>query len=204
MTDTNFELPESVFRCLTERKIRAGVDSVLQSGTKKLPSGLEWEELPQYYEAVLAACRVQVDWVLAQEQLWRSVWPSKPLGWAPVSVEEQSVGEYDGFVSIDNCWSEKWFGRYFTRPSAHVGPKRRSAAAVDVLLLSVSITQAGVSIGVSLSPETSSSGPPDFQYNYEAASWETSEQQISEQQLDLEGLRRSASEALAWVETAYP
>lgn len=195
------ELPESVYQYLTDPAIRAGVDSVLEYGSKKLPPGLEWAELPQYFRAVVAASSVQADWALALENLWRRVWPSQPVGWSAVSVDEQSTRAFDAHVSIDKCWSEEWFGRCFTRPATlAASAKPRRQPAPDILCLGVSITLDGASIGIALDPRPTA--VPDqalFRYDDEAGAWWSVEQSIKSPILDLTQLHHAARQALAWA-----
>lgn len=195
------QLPQSVFEYLTLPEIQAGVDSILEFGTKKVPDGLVWREVPQFYRATLAAQTVQGDWALAHEQLWRAVWPDSVEGWAPVPPDEQSSRQYDASVSIEKCWSENWFGRCFTRLRTSLMPiSERRQAAADELCLAVSLTGQGVSIGISIegagAPEADL---PGYHYDEEAGSWWTSEIKISERDIQLEPLTTAGRIALTWA-----
>lgn len=195
------ELPQSVFRYLTDPQLRAGVESVLEYRTKKLPPGLEWDELGQYFRAAVAASSVQADWALALGQLWRCVWPDQLVGWSPVSVDEQATREFDAHVSIDKCWSEEWFGRCFTRPAAPAASTQSRRKAVrEVLCLGVSITLDGASVGISLDPSPAAAPDPMlFHYDDDAAAWWSVEQVISSPTLDLSALQQAALQALKWA-----
>lgn len=201
-TATTLELPQSVFEYLTQPNLQAAVQSVLDHGTKKLPSGLEWNELPQYFRAVLAASSVQVDWALAHEHLWRSVWPSLVEGWSPASLDEQSTRDFDANVSVEKCWSDEWLWRCFTKPSARgASTMRRRATSPDILYLGVSISLNGTCVGVSIEPSTAAAGPDAalFHFDDDAEAWRSVEQSITSQTLDLSELQQAARQALKWA-----
>jgi hypothetical protein len=197
-----FELPQSVFEYLTQPEIQAGVDPVLAFGIKKIPDGLDWHEVPQFYRATLAAQTVQVDWALAHEQLWRAIWPDQIAGWAPINVDEQCGAGYDAGISIEKCWSEEWFGRCFTRQRTSALPaSRKRQVAADVLCLAVSLTATGASIGISVegpgAPEADLHG---FHYDEEFGSWWAPEVKVTTRALDLGPLVTAAVTALIrWV-----
>ena len=202
MTDGHiFELPESVFEYITIPEIESGVDSILAFGTKKVPDGLEWPDMRQFYRATVAAQTVQADWALAHEELWRAVWPDEIDGWAPRRPDEQSARGSDASVSIENCWSEEWYGRCFSgqRSSTTHIPKRRPVNPDD-LCLAVSISARGISIGISIEgagePEAD---VPGFHYDEEAGSWWTSEMKITKRKIDLMPARLAAQAALTWA-----
>jgi hypothetical protein len=201
-SQTTLQLPQSVVQYLTEPKLRAGVDSVLEYGARKLPPGLEWDELPQYFRAALAANHVQVDWALAHEELWRCVWPSELVGWSPASLDEQSTRDFDAHVSIDNSWSDEWLWRCFTRPASRTtSAKPRRQPAPDKLYLGVSITLQGASVGVSIDPSPTATAPDPtlFHFDEEFTAWRSEEQSIEGPTLDLSELQHAARRALNWV-----
>lgn len=206
MSHTTVQLPPSVFQYLTVPKLRAGVDSVLEYGGKKLPPGLEWDELPQYFRAAVAAIAVRVDWALAMEELWRCVWPGELIGWSPVSIDNQSTPDFGAHVSIDLCWTDEWFGRCFTRPGqGSASANRRRQPDPDILWLAVSISLQGASIGISLIP--SPVGAPDpalFHIDDDAEAWRSVEQGIASQTLDIGPLQQAARQALKWVAESNP
>lgn len=198
---SSLPLPESVFQYFTQARIRTAVESVLDYGAKKLPPGLEWEELPQFYRAALAASSVQVEWALTLDQLWSRVWPTVVPGWTALSVDEQNTGDLDAQVSIETCWREEWFGRCFTRsavPAAQAQGRRQTDA---VLCLGVSLTLEGVAIGLSLDldSDVASLELAGFRYDDEDESWWTSEQVITGPTVDLRELQQAASKALQWL-----
>ncbi|MCA1649327.1 MAG: hypothetical protein LC753_03310 [Acidobacteria bacterium] len=195
-----------MFQYLTQPTIRAGVESVLDFGAKKLPPGLQWDELSQFYHASLAGSSVQTDWAITLDQLWRAVWPSSVPGWVPLSLDEQNLRDYDAPVSLEKCWTEEWFGRCFTRPRPTTSAKTRRQPADDVLCLSVSLRHEGVAAGVSLDSALGSSGPDDdgFHFDSEYESWWTPEFKIASPHIDLSPLKIAAAAALKWVARQTP
>ncbi len=181
--------------------MRPAVESVLDYGSKKLPPGLEWDELPKYFHAVVAASSVQADWALAHEKLWRCVWPSELVKWSPASLDEQSTGEFDAHVSIDKCWSEEWLWRCFTRRPRDSTTRRRGKSP-DILYLGVSITLDGASVGVSIEPCPTAAGPDAtlLYFDHESTSWRSVEQSITGPTLDLSALQHAARQALHWLD----
>ena len=196
-------LPESVFRYLKEPSVQGGVDAVLEYGIKKLPPGLEWEELPQYNRAALAAVSVQVDWSLALHDLWSAIWPESVSGWRPLTLDEQNTGDYAAQISIAQCWDQEWFGRCFIKLSVtgSGGGKRRQADP-PVLCLGVSLSREGFSVGFSIDdPEVAKPDLPQFRFEPDEEGWWTPEQPVSSQDLDLSLVKAAAAEAVTWIQS---
>lgn len=137
----SYEFPESVFEYLTDNSVRAGVNSIADNALKKLPAGLEWNEIPSFYRAVLATQQVQVEWALAMDALWRDVWPHAVPGWKAMQPYEQSAEYDDVDVSVAKCWSEEWFGRCFIKPARNPSPRPRRSRREDgaIFVLGVSL-----------------------------------------------------------------
>ncbi|MGC5796022.1 hypothetical protein [Sphingomonas sp. NFX23] len=83
-----------------------------------LPS-LEWRELPRYYEALAAAQRFRIDWMLFSQQAWAEVWPDIAPAWRPYAPHEQVEMEDGVQPTLANCCDTDtgllWFGRVFHR-----------------------------------------------------------------------------------------
>ncbi len=203
MTDaSSLLLLDSVYQYLTQPRIRTAVDSVLDYGVKKLPPGLEWEELPQFYRAALAASSVQVEWALTLEDLWRRTWPATVAGWTALSVDVQNTRDLSAQVGVEKCWDEGWFGRCFTRPAIRAAQPRGGRHADDpVVCLGVSLALEGVAIGLSLDLESDvvNLELAGFGYDEEHEGWWIPEQGIAGQTVDLGELQQAALKALQWL-----
>ena len=105
-------LPESVYRYCTDRRIRSAVDLLLSAKSPKLPDGLAWSELPDFYRACLAAQQTRVEWALALEESWRAVFEEAFRGWASSSIETQAALS-DICLDIGSLWTGREFYRDF-------------------------------------------------------------------------------------------
>ena len=198
-----FELPESIFRYLTDPGIRAGVDVLADNGLRKVPVGLTWAEIPQFYGALLAATTVQVDWAVALERLWQELWPESIPGWTALQPDEQMTEYPDLDVSVRGCWNEDWFGRCFTMRPDGLGQRRRRSSKLEqtLLCLGVRLSVAGVSIGYS---HEFAAGTPQmrvdgFHYDHDEEGWWTDAQKIESKTPDLSPLKEAAQRLISVV-----
>lgn len=200
------ELPESVFRYLTDPGIRAGVDVLADNGLKKVPAGLTWSEVPQFYSALLAATTVQVEWAVALERLWQEVWPDALGGWTALQPDEQMTEYADFDVSVRGCWNEEWFGRCFTKRGDDAGQlSRRSSKAGEALLcLGVRLSVAGVSIGYSHESraETQELRIDGFHFDPDEEGWWTDPQRVESRTSDLGPLKEAAARLISVLAAA--
>lgn len=111
-------VPASVRDYLHEGGIRHAVDELLRldGGGKVLP-GLEWHEFSQYCEALMAAHRLRIDWLMFAQAAFEEIWSGVPLTWRALSPHEQvDLREYVEPTPA-NCFDLKesrlWFGRVF-------------------------------------------------------------------------------------------
>ena len=71
---TTFTLPESYRAYLKDAAVRSAVDYMLNTKKLEVPADLEWERLPDFHGAVLAAHQVQCDYATALHGLWAEIW----------------------------------------------------------------------------------------------------------------------------------
>lgn len=191
------ELPESVFRYLTDPGIRAGVDALADNGLKKVPVGLTWSEVPQFYEALLAATTVQVEWAVALERLWQEIWPENVSGWIALQPDEQMADYSDLDISVRGCWNEDWFGRCFVKAddASRRGTARSSKAQQALLCLGVRLSLAGVAIGYSHESQagTSELRVEGFHYDHDQEGWWTDAIKIESRTPELSPLKNAAA-----------
>ena len=90
-----FCLPESYRAYLKDPAVRSAVDHILNRKKLEVPADLEWERLPDFHAAVLAAHQVRSDYATALHgALWSRVWQPAldECGFAD-SLELQSFNE---------------------------------------------------------------------------------------------------------------
>ena len=73
---TTFTLPESYRTYLKDAAAQSAVDHLLASATPEVPACLEWDQLPDFHAAALAAHQVQCNFATALHGLWNKVWQS--------------------------------------------------------------------------------------------------------------------------------
>lgn len=188
----SFELRESVFRYLTEPEVETGVDALTDQGLKKLPSSLDWGEIPKFYRALLAANQVKIEWAISHEELWRVIWSEPLTGWQSLSPDDQQDLDEEAAVTVENCWSESWFGRAFRKP------KR-----AETLWASVSIQRQGLSVGLAIFRKSTPlvRSMDGFEYDAKAKSvWTNAGDVRIERQPDLQPLRAKATAAISQIE----
>ena len=71
---TNFTLPESYCAYLEDAAVRSAIDHILDGKKLEVPADLEWDRLPDFHAAVLAAHQVRCDYANALHGLWSKVW----------------------------------------------------------------------------------------------------------------------------------
>ena len=119
-------LPESYASYLADPAVRTAVDHILGRRSLKVPDVLEWNQLPDFHAAVLAAHQVRCDYASALQGLWDAVWGK--------AIDESGIGEdleawpiadtadwYGlGFDAI-SLWQDSVFARAYTREDSYIG-----------------------------------------------------------------------------------
>lgn len=120
------KVPASVRDYLNDGGIRHAISEILRLDARGevLPS-LEWREMPRYYEALSAAQRFRIDWMLFSQEAWGEVWSDLVRGWKPWKPYDQVDSKYDVEPTPANCCDTEgallWFGRYFDRDGWTLG-----------------------------------------------------------------------------------
>lgn len=129
-----FTIPESVRCYYGDPAVQSGIDALLAK-PKKLPPDLRWTEMPDYYQAWLAAHRVVVDHAVTLDAAWNLVWrDAVPLEWSPASPDNQIAADGDTDPHPFSSWANDWFVRCFNQGK-------------HTLYTATSIGEAGLSIG---------------------------------------------------------
>lgn len=124
---TNFTLPESYCAYCKYRAVQSAVDHVLNSGKKlDVPADLEWDRLPDFHAAILAAHQVRCDFATALHGLWKAVWQPAldDCGFAdvlePLSFNERP--DYSGYpCDTYSLWEEELLERVYDKDGRKLG-----------------------------------------------------------------------------------
>lgn len=124
---TNFTLPESYRAYCKERAVQSAVDHVLNCGEKlAVPADLEWDRLPDFHAAVLAAHQVRCDYATALHGLWKAVWRPAldDCGFADV-LEPLSFNEHPDYSDYPcdtySLWEEDLLERVYDKDGHKLG-----------------------------------------------------------------------------------
>lgn len=104
-------LPDALASYISETRIRRAVDLLL--GDPEVPEQIEWDEIPAFFDALVAAQQVQADHARTLVELWRRVWESH-LGpdLVPMTAADQVEFDWYGPTHVV-MWDESCFGRGF-------------------------------------------------------------------------------------------
>ena len=116
----HFSLPESFAAYVSQRDVKAAVDHILNSTSLEVPADLDWEHLPDFHAAVLAAYQVRSDYATALHQLWNEVW-QPVLDSSDIEIQALSIAETQEWSSTHadtgNAWKDEEFYRSFRKNS---------------------------------------------------------------------------------------
>ena len=70
----SIQVPESCRAYCKDRAVAVAVDAILDGKSLGVPVSLEWDELPSFHRAVLAARQVQCEYAIFLHELWNAVW----------------------------------------------------------------------------------------------------------------------------------
>ena len=122
----SFALPESYASYVADPAVRTAVDHILGSKSLEVPETLDWDQLPDFHAAVLAAHQVRCEYVAALQDLWDAVW-GKAIHEAGIGedLEAWSIAETArwyglGFDAI-SLFRDGVFGRAYTKGESIVG-----------------------------------------------------------------------------------
>ena len=108
---TNFTFPETYRAYLSDAAVRSAVEHILSSKKLEVPADLEWNRLPDFHAAVLAAHQVRSDYATALHCLWNKVWQPAldDCGFAG-SLEPRSFIEQQEYSSYSGDTYSSWEG----------------------------------------------------------------------------------------------
>ena len=122
----SFCLPESYASYVAEPAVRTAVDHILGSKSLKVHETLDWDQLPDFHAAVLAAHQVRCDYASALQGLWDGVW-QRAIDEAGIGKDLEAWSITDtaewygpGFDAI-SLWQEGVFARAYTRDDSRIG-----------------------------------------------------------------------------------
>ena len=112
-------LPESFRAYASRNDVRTAVDHILNFNSRKkleVPPDLDWDKLPEFHSAVLAAHQVHCDYAILLHTLWNEVWGTA-LRSADANLEPLSIAEAHDYEGADlyaySIWENWEYGRYF-------------------------------------------------------------------------------------------
>lgn len=108
------QLPESVHRFCKDSRTASAVELLLSGKSPKVPDGLQWDELEDFYRACLAAQQTRIEWSITMWRLWETVFADLHSGWRPSTIARQA-DDSDIDLGIESLWQEGEFTRDFTR-----------------------------------------------------------------------------------------
>jgi hypothetical protein len=108
------QLPESVHRFCTDGRTASAVRLLLSGKSPKVPDGLQWGELEDFYRACLAAQQTRIEWAIVMWRLWEMVFSDQLPGWRPSTIRKQA-DDSDIDIGIASLWEDGEFTRDFTR-----------------------------------------------------------------------------------------
>ena len=68
------QVPESYRAYCKDRAVQEAVEHILDAKSLHVPADLEWDDLPNFHRAVLAARQVQCEYAIFLHELWNAVW----------------------------------------------------------------------------------------------------------------------------------
>ena len=68
------QVPESYRAYCKDRAVLEAVNRILDAKSLHVPADLEWDDLPNFHRAVLAARQVQCEYAIFVHELWNAVW----------------------------------------------------------------------------------------------------------------------------------
>ena len=115
-----FTLPESYASYVADPAISTAVDHILESESLEVPDVLEWNQLPDFHAAVLAAHQVSCEYASALQRLWDEVW-GRAIDEAPIGqeLEARSITDTAERNKLEfnarSLWENEVFVRTYTR-----------------------------------------------------------------------------------------
>lgn len=120
----HFSLPESYADYTTRKDVRTAVDHLLDSKTLEVPSDLDWNQLPDFHAAVLAAHQVRSEYASAIQRLWNECWQTV-LGASDLALEACSISETQEWYGLSfdtaSVWTNKIFARAYDMEAFKIG-----------------------------------------------------------------------------------
>lgn len=121
-----FALPESYASYVADPAVRTAVEHILGGKSLEVPETLEWNQLPDFHAAVLAAHQVRCEYASALQGLWDAVW-QRTIDGAGVGedLEAWSITDtanwYGLGFDVESLFREEMFARTYTRGEFYIG-----------------------------------------------------------------------------------
>ena len=208
------QVPESYRAYCKDRAVQGAVDHILDAKSLHVPPDIEWDDLPKFHRAVLAAHQVRCEYAIFVHELWNAVWKpaldargfGKKLKPRTIADTEEQCNQK---LDTHTIWNNAWF-----RQALDIADKNQNlvlcpgvgieATYLDKVLLWLSLrdTEDNVDLitGLDLGADWRSEDVED--------GWARSRTELApiadDGGLDLDALRKAAADALAAIGARLP
>lgn len=186
-------VPEALHQYMTRSRIRSAVDLLLSGKSPKVPDGLQWEELQDFYRACLASQQTRVEWAMTLDLIWTAVFADQTPGWRPSGIKQQH-DDSDLRIDVQHLWDMGEFARDLSR-DGHYMEALVELDVDDGVRVAVCLYKDGSPVDIT--PEAECVRVDEWLYS----PWEPF---TDDPNLDLSRLRTNARAAVAAVSAAMP
>lgn len=206
------EAPESYRAYCKDRAVREAVDRIYNAKSLHVPADLEWDDLPKFHRAVLAARQVQCEYAIFVHELWNAVWKpaldaceigKKLMPRTIADTEEQCNQKLD----TDTLWLEEWFNQVIDIadtnlvicPGVGIG-----AIALDKARLRLSLRDTEDDVDLITKLDLGANWRSDDVEDGWARTGKELAPIADDGSIDLDALRKAAADALAAIGSRLP
>lgn len=206
------QVPESYRAYCKNRAVQEAVNHILDAKPLRVPADIEWDDLPKFHRAVLAAHQVRCEYAIFVHELWNAVWKpaldahgfGKKLKPRTIADTQEQCNQK---LDTHTLWYQAWFSQVLDIadtnlmlfPGVGIGE-----AALDKVRLRLSLwnTEDNVDLitGLDLGADWRSEDVED--------GWARTRRELApiadDGGLDLDALRKAAADALATIGSRLP
>ena len=206
------QVPESYRAYCKNRAVQEAVNHILDAKPLRVPADIEWDDLPKFHRAVLAAHQVRCEYAIFVHELWNAVWKpaldahgfGKKLKPRTIADTQEQCNQK---LDTHTLWYQAWFSQVLDIadtnlmlfPGVGIGE-----AALDKVRLRLSLwnTEDNVDLitGLDLGADWRSEDVED--------GWARTRRELApiadDGSIDLDALRKAAADALATIGSRLP
>lgn len=110
------QVPESYLAYCKDRAVQEAVNHILNDNSLHVPADFEWDELPNFHRAVLAAYQVECEFAIFAHDLWNAVWkPALDACDIRKKIAPRTIADTaewcDRKLDTRTIWWSGWFGQ---------------------------------------------------------------------------------------------